>query len=338
MATLKEIADQVGVSVATVSRVLNGDTTLLVSEETKLQVFSVAEEMAYQTVTQRKKEKIKNKKVIRLGIVEMYDITKQLADPYYLLLSNMVEKLCFEKQIEVVKLYEKDGIYENTGAHELTGIMAIGKFTDKQVEALSQRAESIVFIDSSPDDAQYDSVKINFKLGVLQAFTYFFEQGHREIGFIGERYTLGDLKVPELDERLKYFEAYLKKANLFKEHLIINSEMTAEGGYVAMKTYLQQDRTLPTAFFVANDVIAAGVSKALKEEGYHIPQDVSMIGFNDTVISQYMDPPLTSIRVPTRQLAEAAIELMIERIKGRHYPKKVILPSELVKRESVRRN
>lgn len=104
MATLKEIADKVGVSLATVSRVLNNDSGIVVSDETKLDIFKVAEELKYKTVKQRK-GKNTNKHIHVIGIIEMYDVLKQLEDPYYLLLKNIVEENCFQNNIRVVKFF-----------------------------------------------------------------------------------------------------------------------------------------------------------------------------------------------------------------------------------------
>ena len=90
MATLKEIADKVGVSLATVSRVLNNDSGILVADETKIQILKVAEELNYKTAKQRKNKNLE-KKLVTIGIVEMYDVVKQLQDPYYLLLRNRLQ-------------------------------------------------------------------------------------------------------------------------------------------------------------------------------------------------------------------------------------------------------
>ncbi len=135
----------------------------------------------------------------------MYDVVKQLQDPYYLLLRNIVEKKAFENDIKLVRLFKKDNNYECIEEEELQGIIAIGKFTSEEVEKLADKTINIVFIDSAPNDELYDSVKVNYKLGVKQGLEYFIKLGHKNIGFIGERYTLGDNKIPTFDDRLKYF-------------------------------------------------------------------------------------------------------------------------------------
>lgn len=336
MARLKEIADKVGVSLTTVSRVLNNDSGILVSDETKAQILKVADELNYKTAKQRK-GKISNKKIAIIGIVEMYDVVKQLQDPYYLLLKSIVEKKAFENNIRLVKLFKQEDQYELLEDVKLQGIIAIGKFTEEEVSNLSERTSKIVFIDSAPNDELYDSVKVNYKLGVKQGLDYFMELGHKEIGFIGERYTLGDNKVSSLDNRLKFFCEYMKCKEILNPEYIINSEMTADGGYKAIIDYINNKNSMPTAFFTANDAIASGVIKGLKEKGVKVPDEISIIGFNDTIISQYTNPPLTAIRVHIEYLGEVAVELMLEKLKDRSYPKKVIIPSEFILRNSVKR-
>ena len=336
MATLKEIADKVGVSLATVSRVLNNDSGILVADETKEQIFKVADELNYKTAKQRKGKKL-SKRILTIGIVEMYDVVKQLQDPYYLLLRNIVEKKAFENDIKLVRLFKKENDYELLENVELQGIIAIGKFTSEEVDNLSDRTDNIVFIDSAPNDELYDSVKINYKLGVKQGLEHFINLGHKNIGFIGEKYTLGDNKLPSFDDRLKFFYEYMDSNKLLKEEYIINSDMTAEGGYKAIINYIDSKNEMPTAFFTANDAIASGVIKGLYERNIRVPEDISIIGFNDTIISQYTHPPLTAIRVHIEYLGEVAVDLMLEKLKGRSYAKKVIIPSEFILRDSVRK-
>lgn len=336
MATLKEIADKVGVSLATVSRVLNNDSGIIVADETKEQILKVADELNYKTVKQRK-GKFSNKKVNIVGIVEMYDVVKQLQDPYYLLLRNIVEKRAFESNIKLVRLFKKDNEYELVEDIELNGIIAIGKFTSQEVLKLSERTSNIVFIDSSPNDELYDSVKVNYKLGIKQALDYFIKLGHTDIGFIGEKYTLGDTKIPMFDDRLKFFNEYMINNQLLNNDFIINSTMNSDGGYRAINNFIDSNKKIPTAFFTANDAIASGVIKALQEKGINVPDEVSIIGFNDTIISQYTNPPLTAIRVNIEYLGEVAVELILEKINGRKYSKKVIIPSELILRDSIKR-
>lgn len=336
MATLKEIANIVGVSVGTVSRVLNNDSTISVGDETKIKIFNVAEEMQYKTLKQRKSnDKIKSNK-FRVGIVEMYNPKEQLEDPYYLLLRSVVDKECFENEIEVVNLYKDQGEYRFIGEEDISGIIAIGKFDEKEIKSLNKLSENIVFLDSSPDDIKYDSVKINFKLGTYMALEYLMKLGHREIGYIGSFKTLDDYKGKSEDKRLEFYKDYMKKNKIYNEEFTLDTkDVTSMDGYITMKKFIEENKKMPTAFFVGTDTIATGVLRALYENNINVPKDISIIGFNDLIASQHTIPPLTTVRVHIENLASAAVDLIIERItKGRKYCKKVVIPSELIIRKS----
>lgn len=339
MATLKEIANTVGVSVGTVSRVLNNDTTISVGDDTKIKIFEVAEEMQYKTLRQRKiNTKLKLNK-LRVGIAQMYNHSEQLQDPYYLLLRSVVERECFDSELEVVNLYKTNNEYSYIGNDELDGIIAIGKFKKEEVSMLGNVHNNIVFLDSSPDEQNYDSVKVNFKLGTENALDYLINLGHEEIGYIGSFKTLDDNKEKSYDNRLKFFTEYMKSKGLYKEeYLLDTNDMTAIDGYEKTKIFIDENQKMPTAFFVSSDTIATGVLKALYEKNIHVPNDISVIGFNDVITSQHTIPPLTTVRVHIEHLASAAVDLIIEKInKSRKYCKKVIIPSELIVRESTQK-
>ena len=209
MATLKEIANVVGVSVGTVSRVLNNDSTLSVGDETKIKIFNVAEEMQYKTLKQRKSSDKSKTNKLRVGIVEMYNPKEQLEDPYYLLLRSVVDKECFENEIEVVNLYKNNEEYRFIGEEFINGIIAIGKFDKSEIKSLNKLSENIVFLDSSPDDIKYDSVKINSKLRTNMSLEHLVKLNHKEIGYIGSFKTLDEYKTKSQDKRLDFFKEYM---------------------------------------------------------------------------------------------------------------------------------
>lgn len=338
MATLKEIASEVGVSVGTVSRVLNHDSTISVADETKIKIFEIAEEMQYKTLKQRKtNSKLKVNK-LRIGIVEMYNHTEQLQDPYYLILRSVVEKECFDNEIEVVNIHKIENEYKFIGDTAIDGVIAIGKFSKKEVLMLNEISNNIVFLDSSPDEQKYDSVNVNFKLGTYKALDYLVELGHKKIGYVGSSMTLDDNKEKNFDERVKFFTEYMKTNNIYiNEYILDTNEMTAIDGYEVIKDFIKNNKHMPTAFFVGSDTIATGVLKALNENDIRVPEDVSIIGFNDLIASQYTIPPLTTVRVHIEHLASASVDLILEKIsKNRKYCKKVIIPSELVIRNSTK--
>ncbi len=337
MATLKEIATSVGCSVGTVSRVLNNDSTISVSDETKLKILSTAEQLEYKTLRQRKNINKSAEHKTRVGVVEMYDYKQQLQDPYYLLLRSIVDKTCFDNEIEVVNIYKDEGEYKFIGDEEISGIIAIGKFTKKEVKMLGEINPNVVYLDSSPDEQKYDSVNINFELGIKNVLDYLIKLGHEEIGYIGSIETLNDFKEDSIDIRLKNYTNYMKKLNLYNEKNIIDTKkMTAVAAYNTTNEFIKNSKELPTAFFVATDTLATGVLRALYENNIQVPRDVSIVGFNDLIASKHTIPPLSTVTVHIEHLADCAVELILERInKKRKYCKKVIISSELMIRQST---
>lgn len=336
MATLKEIAEVVGVSIATVSRVLNHDDKISVSDNTKVKIFEVAEELNYKTLRNRKENTLEVINNIKVGIIEMCNVTEQLEDPYYLLLRRIVEKECFDNNLSVVSIYKDEEEYRFIGDEELCGVIAIGKFNDEEVKLIERLTKNIVFVDSSPSDI-HDSVRINFKSGTLKALEYLRELNHKNIGYIGSKKTLNDKKEKEIAERYSIYMEYMKKYNSYNEKNVLDTkEMTAVLGYEKIKAFLKDNEDIPTAFFVGNDTVATGVLKALSEEGIRVPEDISIIGFNDIIGARHTIPPLTTVSAHIEYLAQAAIDLILERInKRREYPKEVLIPSSLVVRETV---
>jgi len=336
MATIRDIALKAGVSPATVSRVLNHDDTLSVSPETQMRIFKIAEELEYKTVRERKTNSAKKERP-NLGIVDWYSDVEQLDDPYYLYLMTSIEKQCSLSNINTFRVNKHNGKYHVFINSDIDGIIAIGKFSDDEIEELSKLTEDIVFVDSSPHERKYDSVTINYRLGVSEALQYLVDLGHTEIGFIGGC-VVGDNKEVTDDHRKNLFIDIMKKYNLYNPYYVyVGNRISFGEGYRLINEAVKSGH-IPTAFFIANDTMATGALRALHEAKIHVPNDISIIGFNDLPTSKYLIPTLTTVRVPIVFMAETAIELLQERIyKDRTLPKKVLVPSELVIRNSCRK-
>lgn len=334
MATLKDIAILTGVSITTISRILNNDTTLNVSNKTKDIVIETANKLNYKTIGQRYKErKIKKYKI---GIAQMFDLEDQKKDIYYVMMKNVLEEICLEKNIEVMSLFRnQDKNFIKINKKKLDGIFPIGRFTIEEIENFESYTKNIVFIDSSPDELMYHSIIPNYQLGLKLALKHFIDKGHKNIGFIGSRYTFGNTKEWEIDSRYVYFKSFLERYELFNDKYVIECNMNAKSGYENMKTFLKNNN-IPSAFFISSDVIAPGILKALNEKNIKVPLDVSIITFNDTPLSEFATPSLSSIRIFMREYAHAALSVMEELWSGEHGVKKIIMPCNLVERESVK--
>ncbi len=327
MATIKDIANKVGVSLATVSRVLNYDDSLSVSNETKKRIFEAAEELDYQKKPKRKALSYK------VGIVNWYTEKEELDDLYY-----MAIRLGVEKRLEYHKIqstnFPVDSLrsLQNEG---IQGIIAIGKFSENQAEELKNVTNKIVFVDSSPNDSQFDSVTVDFEKATRNVLHYFLEQGHRKIGYLGGREIYKD-QTSEIDDlRRVSFEQFLTKKGLYQDAYVYEGKFSVDDGYHLMKQAIKDHKEdLPTAFFAGNDSIAVGALRALQETGIQVPNQVSIIGVNDISISKYMSPPLSTVKVYTELMGETAVDLLLEQFTGRQIAKKVTLATQLKIRES----
>ncbi|MDF2614713.1 MAG: transcriptional regulator, LacI family [Clostridia bacterium] len=327
MATIKEVAERAGVSIATVSRVLNFDETLNVAVETRKRIFEIAEDLQYVTVNQRKN---KTKKYT-IGVVQWYTQVQEIKDPYYLSIRIAVEKKCEKEGVSFRNISISDMRYPS---NEIDGLIAIGKFGQEDMRLLSKLAKYILFVDSSPDEDKYDSVVTDYKNGVENALNYLNQLGHQSIGYIGGIEYINNNRDRVKDYREETYRSFMKDKNSFNEENILEGSFTPEDGYRLMKEVLEK-KLAPTAFFIASDPMAIGAYKAVNEKGLSIGKDISIIGFDDIYTSQFLTPSLTTIKVYTDFMGETAVETLIERLKTeRKLSKKILIPTKLILRES----
>ncbi len=336
MATIKEIANIARVSPATVSRVLNYDISLSVAESTRKRIFEIAEELNYKTRKQRNKIK-KVEKRVKIGLIHWYSQIQELEDPYYLSIRMGIEKECFNKKIEIITIFKNDNDLTANELNDLDGVIAIGKFSNIEVDAFTAYSKNIVFVDFSPNEKMYDSIIIDFRKAVLEVLEYLLSLGHQEIGYIGGREYIGkDNKAIEDERETTYYE-FMKKNDIYNPDNVHVGRFTSEDGYGLMKKAIEKGG-LPTAFFIASDSMAIGAIKALHESNISLPNDISIIGFDDIPTSKYLVPPLSTVKIYTEFMGVTAVGLIRERInEGRGISKKVTIPSELIIRESCKR-
>ncbi len=326
MATIKDIANLANVSITTVSRVLNYDETLNVSPETRKRVFEAAEELAY-VVAPKKKQKSKWK----IGLYDSFSLEEELVDTYYLSIRVALEKKLKSRSIDFFRI-DKEGNEANI--NKIDGILCLGTFKSKDIEKIKGFNKPCVFVDSNPDEYYFDSVVIDFNSATRNALNYLTELGHENIGFIGGVET--DMYGNRFkDLRQDVFEKYLKEKNIFKEELVRIGGYDPKDGYTNLREMLTSEPK-PTAVFVANDTIAVGCYKAAYELGVKIPDELSIVGFNDVATAQYMVPPLTTVKLYTEIMGETAVDLLIERLSSkREVSKKITINTKLIVRESA---
>ncbi|WP_028562759.1 LacI family DNA-binding transcriptional regulator [Paenibacillus pinihumi] len=327
MATIRDIAKLAGVSNVTVSRVLNDDHTLSVTDETRQRILSIADELDYQTPRNRKGNKQKDLSKIKIGTVMFLTEDQEEMDRYFMSIRQGIQKECAAAGVKSTEIFRKS-LFETPDMNfgDVDGLIFIDRsynFNDQPVKQM----KNVVFVDSSPDIESFDSVVIDFERVTQQALNHLIGMGHTKIGYIGGPRAYGK------DPRQHFYERIMKEKGLFNtDYMYIGGWWSSEGNRLMNEAIDRGD--LPTAFFIASDQLAIGALHALKEAGIQAPEDVAIIGFNDIEISQFMSPPLTTFHIQAELMGRMAVKLVLDQIRGREEPVQVVVPTKFIVRSS----
>lgn len=328
--TLKDIAKEVGVSLATVSRVLNYDQTLSVSDDARQRIFKVADDLQYSKSKPHGNNVSAHKK---LAIVQWYSESKEQDDLYYMSIRTGVERQGQARQFEVTRIFQNE-----TGKldADVDAIIAVGKFSPQQVKAMSDLSDKIVFADDDQFAAGFDSVLTDFKLGVEHVVDYFWKQGIEDIGIIHGSEKTTDQMVEIKDQRMLAFKQAMEKQRAYNPKWVFRGDYTSQSGFKMMQQAIEElGDDLPHAFFVANDPMAAGALKALQSAGIAVPERVKIFSFNNTSLATYVYPELSSVNVETELMGETAVNLIVSQLQtGRKIPQRIEIGTNLVTRDS----
>ena len=327
MATIRDIAKLAGVSPATVSRVLNYDQELSVAQETKQRIFEVAEELNY---TKHKRANKIGKAVIRL--VQWYDEAEELADLYYLSIRLGIEKKAEELNIQV----RRETLNELSDI-QVSGTIALGKFDAEQIRQLKEIDENLLFVDFDGMSLGLNSMVVDFDQSVDLVIDHFIRHGHQKIGILsGEEKTKHNFQPIE-DPRLLAFKLKMKQINLYRPEFTLTAAFSMEAGKKAMADFLSKTQEVPNALFASSDALAVGAMQAIQAAGLRIPEDISVIGFNDVSVAKYVSPALTTIKVETEWMGELAVSTILDLAKEfSPVPRKIMLGTKLIQRESTK--
>ncbi|MCU6711219.1 LacI family DNA-binding transcriptional regulator [Paenibacillus sp. J5C_2022] len=331
MATIKDIAKMTELSSATVSRVLNNDYSISVTDETRKKIFDAAHKLNYKKI---KTPSGNGKKSLQLGLIVWCSEEREDSDPYFLSIRQAVEKECSEQGIAISSTFRR---YENQELHidasHLNALIVIGKVHPDYLDRYPH-IRNVVSVDYIFDE-QRDAVITDFEEATAKALEHLFQLGHERIGYIGGttvEYTSKGNK-PILDTRQMSHERIMQEKGLFRRDDVYVGAWTMEGGYQLMKQALgKPDR--PTAFLIGSDPMAVGAVRAIDECGLKAPDDVSIVSFDDIPIAEFLNPPLTTVKVHTEEMGKMAVKLLLDQVEGREVPLHVHVPTKLMIRQS----
>lgn len=328
MATLTDIARIVGVSVSTVSRVLNDQPGLGISDEVRLQIFQTAEDLDYRL--KAGKRPVGRQRIRRVGVIGWFNEQWDRNMPYYSLIRDSVERECHARGLTgpSFRFQWSDSIRSYSSFLEFDGVIVIGNnlaaaeyFRDKELR--------VVFVDASPDPHRYDSIVPDFVDGTQQALGRFAALGYASVGYLGGA-NEKDGTLP----RFRTFRRHLENAGVYRPELVrLEGDWTASAGYAMAQACIAKG-PLARAYFIANDPMAIGAMRAFSEAGIRIPEDVAIIGFDDMDMAAYVRPPLTTVRIPTRECGRLAVHLLVDGLGDLPVPLQITVPTALVIRES----
>lgn len=338
MATLKDIATQAGVSIATVSRVLNQDESFSISIKTKQKILQIASDLQYQLSGNNRNTINNSEKADDVGLIMLYSESDEIKDPYYLTIRTTFKKEAAKQNLKCSEYFLPDKSVGpvDFGEHSVLVIIGSGYHWTKKIEKKVKKAGCpVIFVDFAPDFDGADSVLTDFHQMMDTVINHLIKMGYREIGYIGGREFNISTEEPLQDLREVYFEQILKINDLYKsQHVYFDKSITIENGYnLAVK--MIKSKNLPEAVFVENDSMAIGVLKAFGENNIRVPEDISLVSCNDIPAAEYLSPSLTTMRIPTDLMGQMSVRLVQERLNyKRKLGVKLIVPNKLIIRES----
>ncbi len=330
MATMKDIAKLAGVSTSTVSHVIN--KTRFVSEEIADKVNRAAQDLNYAPSALARSLKMNRTKTIGMLVTTS-------TNPFFGEVVKGVERSCYHQGYNLV-LCNTEGDSQRMRASidtllqkRVDGLLLMcSTLVGERIDIFERYPDiPIVVMDWGPMLFSSDKIQDNSLQGGYMATKYLIEAGHRDIGCI-----TGPLIKHQAQMRYEGYKRAMNEAGLgFNADWILEGDFECEGGYQCFKQ-LYERGNLPSALFVCNDMMAMGAINAANELGVNIPDDVSMIGYDDVHIAKFMTPSLTTIHQPKYRLGKAAVEALLKRLQQPDGETQMVqLEPTLVERSSV---
>ena len=329
---LKDIAKLAGVSASTVSRVVNGGDTSAASRETQEKIWSVVRMEGYvpnQTARSLRQPQSQSKRTIREIDCVYARTAGSLIDPFFTTLMHHVEVEAMAQGYNLRYQFSIADLEPEKFSSSLSNVEAaivLGRIDERALKSLRKYYRHLVCTGLQETDFPVDQVIASGYRAAYSCVEYLIALGHRDICYLGET----------INEQRYQGYADAMRAHGVEDSLpyVAEAPFSPAGGFEAVNRLLESERPF-TAILCANDMLAMGAMKALREHGLRIPRDVSLVGINDMETVRYLDPMLTTVHVPLEEMGRHAARLLIDQIEGGHrLPAKVILPAELVLRES----
>lgn len=314
-ATIRDVAKNAGVSVSTVSRILSGaETPILISAETRERVVQTAQRLSYRPNPGARS--LRGSATNMLGL-----IVREIDDPWFTQLIRVISHAAKEYGIEIVLGHAEADPNNAARLSEMMldlrycdGLFLMGDLyeTEEDQNNIRKIAEHMPLVMLNRGNNalvdHFPSVSVNNRAGICLGLEYLFSLGHRDIVCLGGR------RPGDLNERQQAFrDGMSARFGRFSADLIHPAENSLEGGFQGMSELLASGK-MPTAVFVSDDMMAIGAIKAIHTAGLRIPEDISVMGFDDIKVAAFLNPSLTTIRQPVEKIGQSGLALMLKRL------------------------
>ncbi|PXV89452.1 LacI family transcriptional regulator [Lachnotalea glycerini] len=331
---MADIAKKMNVSVVTVSKALSGQKG--VSEESRKRILELAAKMGYE-----KKTKVKDlakKEIYVLGIVVAERYLAENQSFYWKIYQEIMQKAKQKKSFMILEVVNEEDenecrIPQIIQEEKIDGLIIMGSFRKKySVFLTSNLGLPLVELDASNVGSACDSVVFNNLQGGYQMTNYLFELGHKKIGFVGTR-----LATSSIDERfLGYLKSVMEHGEVWKEEWFID-DRDRESGQLNYETKFTLPKDMPTAFFCNCDLTASFMMRKLKDAGYLVPEDISVVGFDDFLSEQFVTIGLTTYAIDMIEMAKRTLHILLHKINNQNYSTGTfVVAGKLIERESAK--
>ena len=334
MASIREVAEKAGVSLGTVSNVLNRPE--MVAEATRQRVQAAIEELAF--VRNASAHQLRAGRSHHLGLVVL-----DVMNPFFTEVARGIEDAANEAGYVVILCNsdnspEKEGRYLRVLEEQRTAGVLITptRNTIRNLQHLRQQEIAVVLLDRPGQESGLCSVAVDDVRGGELATKHLLELGHRQIAFVS-----GPLSIRQCEERRRGMRLAIKEAGLDPRQVMVEipaAAQSARAGEQCVEALLHHPRK-PTAVFCANDLLALGLMRGLVQRGIAIPDEIALIGYDDVEFASALSPALSSVRQPKYQLGHTAAELLLREIaeveEHQHQHQHILYQPELVVRAST---
>ncbi len=333
--TLKEIAKEAGVSISTVSRVINKKSTNAASKEVQDKIWDIVRRTGYTPNSTARNLKLgcsPKQEPLSRSIACIFARTEDSkSDLFFSTLARSIEQEAFKQNFVLKYSFTAIDIHHPNTFRLITdnhvdGVVVLGRCDKQTLGFLKQYFHCVAYTGLNVLDINYDQIISDGYQASLTAMEHLMGLGHTRIGYIGET---------ESEDRYTGYRSALSLHGLsFKKEYIADVPLSSEGGYRGAKELLARKADI-SAIFCSNDITAIGAMRAIQESGLRIPQDISVISIDDIDTAGYLSPMLTTIHMPVEEMGQMTAKILIDRIEGGHHlPIRMNLPFYIASRES----